>query len=157
MRLEASVTSDRIGELRVGARVNFEVRGYPGQTFEGRVARISPAADPATRQVPIFVSIPNTGGRLIAGLFAEGRVTVERHRALVLPQAAIDLSGTTPSVTRVRDGKTERVTVQIGLRDVETERVEILSGLNEGDVVLTGPSRGIAPGTPVKLTTVAGV
>jgi RND family efflux transporter MFP subunit len=154
MRLEASVPSDRIGELRVGARVDFEVRGYPGQTFAGRIARISPAADPATRQVPIFVSIPNSAGRLIAGLFAEGRVTAQRRRALVLPEAALDLSGPAPAVTRVRDGRTERVSVKTGLRDLETERVEIVAGLDEGDVVLTGPSRAIAPGTPVK---VAGV
>ena len=152
MRLEASVPSDRIGEVRVGAQVDFEVRGYPGQTFTGRVVRISPAADPATRQVPIFVSIPNAGGRLIAGLYAEGRINTRSWRALVLPVSAIDTSMATPSVIRVRKGKTERVSVQIGLRDPETERVEIVSGLNEGDVLLVGASRTIAPGTPVTIT-----
>ena len=85
MRLEAAVPSEQIGAVRVGAPVSFEVRGYPDQTFEGRVERISPAADAATRQVPIFVQIPNASGRLVAGLFAEGRVTREErtgaHRA----------------------------------------------------------------------------
>ena len=152
MRLEASVPSDRIGEVRVGAQVEFQVRGYPGQTFSGRVVRISPAADPATRQVPIFVSIPNAARRLIAGLYAEGRINTQSRRGLVLPASALDNSASAPSVIRVRDGKTERVTVQIGLRDPETERVEIVSGLNEGDVVLIGPARGIAPGTPVSIT-----
>lgn len=152
MRLEASVPSERIGEVRIGSEVTFQVRGYPGQTFTGKIVRISPAADPATRQVPIFVSIPNTGGQLIAGLFAEGRVNSKTRQALVLPANAIDDSGPAPTVTRVRDGKAERVTVQLGLRDPETERVEVVSGLNEGDVVLTGGSRGIAPGTPVQMT-----
>ena len=36
----------------------FEVRGYRDQTFDGRIERISPAADPVTRQVPIFVVDP---------------------------------------------------------------------------------------------------
>jgi membrane fusion protein (multidrug efflux system) len=152
MRLEASVPSERIGDVRIGSEVTFQVRGYPGQTFTGKIVRISPAADPATRQVPIFVSIPNTSGRLIAGLFAEGRVNSQAKHALVLPVGAIDMTGPSPAVTRVRNGKAERVTVELGLRDPETERVEILSGLNEGDMVLTGGSRGVTPGTPVQVT-----
>jgi RND family efflux transporter MFP subunit len=151
MRLEASVPSDQIGELRVGAQVNFEVRGYRGQTFAGKITRISPAADPATRQVPIFVSIPNVSGRLIAGLFAEGRVSTQRRRALVLPEGAVELSGPAPTVTRLRDGKAERVSVQLGLRDAQTQRIEIRSGVQEGDTILTGPARGIAAGTPVQV------
>jgi RND family efflux transporter MFP subunit len=152
MRLEASVPSERIGELRVGQPVQFTVRGYEGQKFEGRIERISPAADPATRQVPIFVTIPNSGGRLISGLFAEGRVETRIHRGLVVPDTAVDSSGTSPAVTRVRDGKAERVEVKLGLRDTDTERVEVVSGLAEGDVLLIGAARGITPGTPIAVS-----
>jgi RND family efflux transporter MFP subunit len=151
MRLEAAIPADRIGEVRVGAPVRFEVRGYPGQTFTGRVERISPAADPATRQVPIFVTIPNAGGRLIAGLFAEGRVSSERRRALVVPASAVGTTGDQATVTRVSGGKAERVNVTLGLRDPESELVEIKSGLTEGDLVLTGASRTVADGTPVQV------
>ena len=149
MRLEASVPSDRILQLRVGAPVHFTVRGYADQTFEGRIERISPVADPATRQVSIFVSIPNVGGRLIAGLFAEGRVETQVRKALAIPANAVDTTGATPTVTRVRDGKAERVDVELGVRDAETEKVEVRSGLNEGDLLLTGAARGVTPGTPV--------
>ena len=151
MRLEASVPSERIGELRVGLPVQFTVRGYEGQTFSGRIERISPAADPATRQVPIFVAIPNAGGRLIAGLFAEGRVETQVRRALVVPGTALDDTGAGPALIRVRDGRAERVDVKIGLRDSASEKVEVVSGLTAGDVVLIGASRGITPGTPVAI------
>ena len=56
--------------VRVGAEVTFEVRGYPGQAFTGKVERISPTADPTTRQVPIWVTVDDRTGRLVAGLFA---------------------------------------------------------------------------------------
>jgi RND family efflux transporter MFP subunit len=151
MRLEASVPSEQIGGLRPGATVQFTVRGYEGQTFTGKIERISPVADPATRQVPIFVSIPNAGGRLIAGLYAEGRVETQVKRSLTVPGTAVDLASGSPVVTRVRDGKAERVTVTTGIRDQETERIEILKGLNEGDVLLTGAARGVTPGTPVTI------
>lgn len=151
MRLEASVPSEQLAAIKVGALVNFQVRGYPGQTFAGRIERISPMADSITRQVPIFVSIPNTSGRLVAGLFAEGRVEQETRRGLVVPLTAINERAGAPWVLRVRDGKAERVEVGLGLRDAQTERVEIASGVQEGDVLLVGAAQGMTPGTPVKI------
>lgn len=150
MRLEASVPSDDLSFLRPGAVVEFAVRGYE-QRFEGRIERIAPQADPATRQVPIYVAIPNVGGRLLAGLFAEGRVVSESADGLVVPINAVNTTGASPWVLRVTDGKTEQVTVTLGLRDLRTERVQVASGLNEGDVLLRGAAQGITPGTPVQV------
>jgi membrane fusion protein (multidrug efflux system) len=151
MRLEASVPSEQLDAIRVGAPVVFTVRGYRDQTFEGKIERVSPAADAVTRQVPIFVAIPNTTGRLVAGLFAEGRVTREARKALVVPFTAVNENGQKPWVVRVRDGKAERLEVNLGLRDDQTERVEIASGVQEGDVLLLGASQGITPGTPLRV------
>ncbi|MCU0255374.1 MAG: efflux RND transporter periplasmic adaptor subunit [Vicinamibacterales bacterium] len=151
MRLDASVPSEALPSIRVGARVRFEVRGYPGQWFEGRIERISPAADPVTRQVPIFVDIPNAGGRLLAGLFAEGRVTDQARVALVAPLRAVHLETSPPWVLRVRDGKIERVEVKVGLRDDQAEVVELVGGASKGDQLLVGGAMGLAPGTPVRV------
>ena len=151
MRLEAAVPSENLSQLRVGATVEFEVRGYD-QTFKGRVERIAPQADPATRQVPIFVAIPNVGGRLVAGLFAEGRVVSQTASGLVVPTNAVNTTSDAPWVLRVKDGKTERVPVTLGLRDPRTERVQVASGLNAGDTLLRGASQGITPGTAVQVS-----
>ena len=148
MRLEASVPSEALASLRVGAAVQFTVRGYE-QPFEGRIDRISPQADSTTRQVPIFVSVPNTGGRLVAGLFAEGRVVSEQAEGLVVPINAVNTGDESPWVMRVAGGKTEKVPVTLGLRDSRTERVLVVSGLNEGDTLLRGAAQAITPGTPV--------
>jgi len=51
MRLEASVPADDLKYLRIGATVDFTVRGYD-QPFQGRITMIAPQADPGTRQVP---------------------------------------------------------------------------------------------------------
>lgn len=150
MRLEASVPSEELGALRLGATVQFTVRGYE-QPFEGRIDRISPQADPATRQVPIFVTVANAGGRLVSGLFAEGRVVSAAAEGLVVPLNAVNTTQQTPWVLRATGGKTERVTVTLGLRDARTERVQILSGVNEGDVLLRGAAQGMTPGTPVNV------
>jgi len=132
-------------------REGVQVRGYPGQTFEGHIERISPVADPVTRQVPIFVDIPNAGSRLVAGLFAEGRITREAREGLVVPAGAINTEGARPWVARIRDGRAERVDVTLGLRDERTERVELASGVQAGDRLLVGAAQGISPGTPVRV------
>jgi RND family efflux transporter MFP subunit len=151
MRLEASVPSESLSELQLGARVDFTVRGYD-QRFEGRVDRIAPQADPTTRQVPIYVAIPNQGGRLVAGLYAEGRVVRQSAEGLVVPWNAVNTTGTPAWALRVKDGKTERVDVTLGLRDQRTERVQVASGVTEGDILLRGASQGITLGTPVTVS-----
>ena len=151
MRLEASVPSDDLSHLRIGAVVDFTVRGYD-QRFEGRITMIAPQADPVTRQVPIYVSIPNVGGRLVSGLFAEGRVVSQSATGIVVPLNAVNAAGERPWVLRANAGRTERVDVTLGLQDPRTERVQVVAGLHEGDMLLRGAAQGITPGTPVDLS-----
>jgi len=151
MRLEASVPSESLPELRIGAPVSFAVRGYE-QRFEGKIERIAPQTDAATRQLPIYVSIPNSAGRLVGGLFAEGRVLTASASGVVVPANAVNVSGDQPWVARVTNNKVERVNVTLGLRDPRTERIQVVSGLSEGDTLLRGAAQGIAPGTLVQVS-----
>ena len=91
---------------RSGATVEFTVRGYD-QTFQGRIERIAPQADSTTRQVPIYVAIPNVGGRLVAGLFAEGRVVAQSASGLIVPVNAVNTSSH-DAVGAARDGREDR-------------------------------------------------
>jgi RND family efflux transporter MFP subunit len=151
MRLEASVPSESLPELRIGAPVSFAVRGYE-QRFEGRIDRIAPQTDAATRQLPIYVSIPNASRRLVGGLFAEGRVITHAATGVVVPLNAVNTSAAMPWAARVVSNRVERVNLTLGLRDPRTERVEVVSGLNAGDTLLRGAAQGIAPGTVVQVS-----
>lgn len=152
MRLEASVPAEQLASIRIGVPVNFTVSGYPGRQFLGRITRINPTADPTTRQVRIYVSIPNEGRSLVGGLFANGRMSTATKMGLVVPQSAVDVRGTIPSVMRVKQGKVEKVQVQIGLTDKTSETIEVLSGLQAGDTLLLGAAQGITPGTLIRIT-----
>jgi membrane fusion protein, multidrug efflux system len=151
MQLEAAVPSEQLGSLRVGAPVQFTVNGYPGRTFTGKIERINPMADPATRQVPIYVTVPNTGNQLVAGLFAQGRVASESRDAVRAPVNAVDASAGSTTVLRVKGGKVERVPVSVGLRDEQSEMVELTAGVMPGDTLLVGAAQSITPGTPVRI------
>ncbi len=152
MRLEAAVPAEQLAQVRMGAPVRFSVTGYPGRTFSGSISSINPSADPQTRQVRIFVRIPNSGNQLVAGLFAEGRVASDSRETLTVPEMAIDNRGLVPTVLRLKHGRTEKIEVTLGAKDEAQERVEITSGIAPGDTLLMGPALGISPNTPLKVT-----
>jgi RND family efflux transporter MFP subunit len=152
MRLEASVPADQLSEIRLGVPVDFTVNGYPTRSFTGHITSINPIADPATRQVRIIVTLPNTGGVLVGGLFADGHVASEVRTAPVLPLAAVDERSLRPFVMRIKGGLVEKAEVELGIRDATSETVEIRSGVQPGDTILLGAARGISEKTPIKVS-----
>jgi membrane fusion protein (multidrug efflux system) len=150
LRLEGSVPADQIGRLKVGTTVEFSVRGFD-RRFSGRIERINPVVEPSTRQVKIYVEIPNTDRTLVAGLFAEGRVATERKTAIAAPIAAIDDAGTGPRVHKIKDGRVSLVPVTLGVRDEAAEQVELASGVAAGDTLLLGSAQGVTAGARVRV------
>jgi RND family efflux transporter MFP subunit len=152
MRLEASVPAEQLASIRIGVPVDFTVSGYPGRQFVGRITRINPTADPTTRQVRIYVSIPNAGRALVGGLFATGRLSTATKMGLVVPASAVDVRGSAPFVMRLRQGKVEKIQIRTGLTDKSSESIEVVSGLQAGDTLLLGAAQGITPGTAVRVS-----
>lgn len=151
MQLEATVPVEQVAELRVGTPVQFTVAGYEGREFDGKIIRVNPSVDPATRQVRILVALPNGERSLVGGLFAEGRVTTDTRSALVVPVSAVNVRGLRPTAVRLKGGRVERVEVATGLEDRVTERLEIRSGLVVGDTLLVGAAAGLSPGTMARV------
>ena len=152
MQLEAFVPADQLGEVRVGVPVQFRITGYANQIFTGSVVRINPSVDPATRQVRIYVEIPNTSGVLLGDLFAEGRVASRTRTVLTVPESAIDRRMASPTMLRIKQGKAERVAVTLGATDPNTNTVQVLTGVEVGDTVLTGAALSLTPGSAVRVT-----
>lgn len=152
LKLEAAIPAEDIAAVKSGSKVEFTLQGSGDKHFTGKIARVNPAVDAATRQVRIYVSVPNPKGDLVAGLFAEGRVALTSERGLAVPFTAIDQRATTPSVKRVRGGKVESVPVTLGLRDELAELVMVTSGLTKGDTLLIGGVLGTPAGVMLKIT-----
>ena len=118
--------------------------------------RINPTADPVTRQVRIYASIPNAaragGTPLVGGLFAEGRVASASRLGLLVPANAVDQRGITAQVVRLKNGLVERVAIELGLHDKVAETFEVRAGLSVGDTLLVGAAQGISAGTAVRVS-----
>ena len=151
LRLEASVPAAQLETLETGTRVDFSVSGYGERSFQGRIERINPTVDPATGQVRLYVTLPNTQRSLLTGLFAEGRVASFQREVLAVPASVVDTRSEPPTVLRVKDGRVERIQVTPGMTDEVAQLVELRSGVRAGDVLLRGSARDLAEGTPVKV------
>ena len=126
-----------------------EVDAFPGETFVGRIARVAPVLDPATRTASIEIEIPNPGFRLKPGMYARVTVTTdERKDALVVPaNAVIDLGGRRGVFLAAENDTVSFRPVSVGI-DQDTQ-VEILQGLAEGDRVVTVGAAALREGDRV--------
>lgn len=154
LQLTASVPTEWLSELRIGRTVSLRIAQMDSSLVSGRISRINPTADAATRQIQIYVDVPNPRETLVGGLFASGRVvTREVAGAVAVPRVAVRYEGEdrTPYVYAVSNGKIAKRSVTIGLADDDQGLVEIASGIAAGDTVVVGPIEGLSNGTPVEI------
>ena len=71
LELTGQVPVDAASRIRAGQPVVFTLEAFPDQEFKGAVARIEPMADPATRQVGVYMQMRNPGN-LIGGQTSVG-------------------------------------------------------------------------------------
>ena len=138
LELQAAVPATQSGSIRVGQPVHFSAAG---RDLEGRVARVNPTIDPASRAVRVYVQVPNASGALRGGTFASGRIVIRTvPDALVIASSALRQSqgGGTPTVYRIADQQLEPVTVETGVTDLELALTQVTKGLREGDIVVIG-------------------
>jgi RND family efflux transporter MFP subunit len=151
LELSGQIPVQQAANVRPGQRVEFTLDAYPGQKLEGSVARVEPTADPATRQVGVYLRLANTGRRIVGGLFATGRVlTGNADSVLSVPAAALRQDGTGTFVYVIEQNRLVRRDVVVGVTDPVSGRVQIVSGVRRGERVLGVPGE-VEPNTPVRL------
>jgi membrane fusion protein, multidrug efflux system len=151
VRLVANIVEKDLRQLKVRDQAHVSVDAFPGEDFIGRIARISPILDPATRTAPIEIEIPNPASRLLPGMYARVNITVNATKeALVVPiTAMVDLGGRRGVFTPLPDNTAAFRVVQVG---VETgEAAEIIAGLQEGDRVITTGAAALRDGDRIIL------
>ncbi len=153
LEFEASVPSEFVRLVRPGAAVRLDVSGFASGAIRGRVARVNAQADPATRQVKVYVNVSNHDGMLVGGLFASGSVvTREARKVLAVPSTAVRHEGDASFVWQLSAGQLQKHAVRLGLRDETRDLIEVLDGLHEGDQVITGPVEGFTPGRAARVS-----
>lgn len=151
LELAAAVPARQANSVQTGQRVHFVA---DGRTFDGRVARVSPTIDPASRAITVYVQIPNPGGALKGGTFATGRVVSRTvNNTLLVPTTAIRQSQDNgrPFVYRIADNTLDVAPVQLGIVDERGGAAQVVSGLANGDRVIVGNVGTLGRGMKVQV------
>jgi membrane fusion protein, multidrug efflux system len=137
LRLVVNVVEKDLRLVSPGDVAEVEVDAYPGEKFSGKIARVAPVLDPATRTAQMEVEIPNGDNKLKPGMYARINLTVEEHKnALVVPKGAvIDFENKRGVWQPNADNRAQFVPVQLGIEG--TDHIEILGGLKDGDTFVT--------------------
>jgi RND family efflux transporter MFP subunit len=147
LRLQLSVPERAAANVRVGQVVRVQVEG-DSTSYEGRVARLSPAITEGNRTLPIEAEVPNPAGRLRPGMFARADIVTEESPAILVPHSALVVFAGVEKLLVAKDGKVHEQRVRSGRRS--GDRIEILEGVTPGDLVITSPG-GLADGAMVRI------
>jgi HlyD family secretion protein len=137
LRLVANVVEKDLKAVNPGDRAEVEVDAYPGEKFNGRIARVAPILDPATRTASMEIEIPNPENRLKPGMYAKVTLEVDsRENVLLVPKIAlVDSEGQRGIYQPNDENRAQFKPVTVGLED--NQKAEIREGLLEGDVVIS--------------------
>ena len=133
---------------------NIALDAFPGQDFAGEVTRIWPAADPATRSIPVEVTIPNRSGRLGSGLLARVTFELPGSQRVWVPQSALSNregeDGTLFVLDETSEGTVSSRRVILGIE--RDGNVEIVSGLEPGENYVVQSASPLNDGDRVELS-----
>ena len=136
-------------KLSPGHKAEISVPGMD-DPLEATVSFISPALDPGSTTVEVWLKLPNGNGHLKVGTPVHAVIlgaTIEH--ALQVPSGAIlpAQDGGTAVMLIGADGAAHKRVVRVGIRTAEA--VQIISGITANDTVVTGGGYGLDDGTKV--------
>ncbi|WP_269532304.1 efflux RND transporter periplasmic adaptor subunit [Chitinimonas sp. BJYL2] len=153
MEYEAAVPVSALASVKLGQDVTLTIDGFAQDALKGRVERIAPVADSASRMVSVYIRIKNPDHLLKGGMFARGQLAVARaEHAATLPFGAIrDMETSAPYVMAVENGKAVRKPVTLGILNDLSKEAAIRSGVTAGATVIIAKVENVKAGQQVKL------
>jgi RND family efflux transporter MFP subunit len=133
----AHIDLQQAAQLKVGDPATISVPGQPG-ALKGKVSLVSPALDPNSTTVEVWVQAANPGERMKPGTNVQAQMVAQSvPHAIVIPAEALLTSpdGETSVIVLDTDNKPQKKKVTAGIRD--GDNVQITKGLQGGERVVT--------------------
>ncbi len=153
LRARLAVPERWAGWVKDGVTIDLHVEAFPGETFQGKIARINPAVAQDSRTFEAEALLANLDGRLKPGFFLQASIPSEKQeKTIFLPVSAVNyrygvykvflLNGNRVSERQIRPaGQTE---------DERGRRFEVAEGLKPGDRVAVAVSGELRDGAVVQ-------
>ena len=128
-----------LANIRLGQRATITLSYFPGQTFSGRVAWISPVLEEKTRTTKIRLEFANRDFKLKPEMYANVEIEVDGGKKLAIPDEAVLDSGIR-KIVFVDKGAGRYAPVEVRLGGKFDNYYEILSGLSPGERIIASAS-----------------
>lgn len=135
--MAGKMSEEKMHSVELGLPAEISFPAFPGEVFAGKVVKIDPNIDPATRTFTAYIEIKNPDFRLKPGLSGFARIRRTAKDVLAVPSIAVmNPSGDQASVFVVDDSDhANQRKVNPGV--IVEAMTEITSGLKEGEKVVT--------------------
>ncbi len=150
VKLIVGISESDYSKVSVGDAVSICADALPGKTFEGKINRIYPTVDPATRTFSVEVKVDNQKKELRPGMFARATITFGSNNSIIVPDVAVikqQGSGERFVYVLNADGTVSYTKVALGRR--LGSEYEILEGIEDGAKVVTGGQIRLKDGVKV--------
>ncbi len=149
---KAHIAQNLAQDLKVGSQATITAPGA-AKPVPATVSMISPALDPGSTTVEIWLKIDNSNGELKVGTPVRATITGRTAPgALKVPLGAILTADNGSKFVMVvgSDGTAQKKPVTLGI--VNEEEAQVTSGITQSDDVITVGAYALDPGTRVDVT-----
>ena len=148
---KAHIPQNDAAALKVGDKGTMTVPGIE-EPIEGRITVVSPALDPNSTTVEVWLEAKNPKHALKPGTSVQLTITAQTIKdALVVPASSVITApdGTTAVMLAGSDGRAHQKAVKLGIRNGDD--VQILEGVAAGDKVVATGAYGLPDKTKIKI------
>ena len=139
-------------QLKAGNAAEIKIPGVE-EPIEAKVTLISPALDPGSTTLEVWVEARKPNPALRPGITVQAELTAKTDKdVIVVPAAAVFKNpegGGAYVLLAGSDDKAHLKAVHVGIRNAES--AEIVSGIKEGDPVITTGGYAVPDGTKIKI------
>lgn len=150
VKLLVAVSESDYSKIKKGDDAVITADAVPGKTFYGKVTRLYPTVDPATRTVTVEVQVANNYNTLRPGMFTRVKLNFGTNKSVVIPDVAVvkqQGSGERFVYVLNSDGTVNYQPVVLGRR--LGAEYEVLEGIQDGAKVVTGGQLRLKDGIKV--------
>lgn len=142
VKIIINITENDLSSVHAGMPVDVTFDAFPGEEFVGKIQRVYPQIDPASRTFQAEVVVNNPGGKFFPGMFSRVSLNHGVAEHVVVPdRAVVKQTGSGNKYVYVyRNGVVSYNRVDLGQHIADG--YELISGVNDGDtVVIAGQTR----------------
>ena len=156
LEISAGINEQNVSKIKIGQEVLLKINSVSDQWMSGVITEISKVMNTQTKSYPITIAMSNKDDALVAGMYAEVQVVVERAEdVLVIPVDAIVYKEAKPIAFITQDdGTVKEVELTLGIND--GDHYVVNEGLQAGDQIVVKGNGNLVEGEPVAIITLDG-